>query len=661
MGDCTATPSVMEMEEDLFASVQQIMEALELKNNLTDDAKKLLANLGSQLIDMSGLDGGRDEDSEENDGLIEIEHRLDEIQNKVMNWEDDQSMIWDYGPEEAHEYLKAVEEARKLTEILENKSTKTNSSTSDSDLLMRAHDILEKAMSRLEEEFRHLLVQNRLSFKPDRMSFRSTEDDTLDANSVISSGDDSIEDVVHRDSTGRASEDYTVELIHQNVISDLKNIANVMFDSNYGSECSRVFVGVQRDALDDCLSILEVEKLSIEDVLKMEWSTLNSKIGWWMRAAKLFVRFYLASEKLLTDQIFADLGPAGPACFVESSKPAVMQILSFCMAITIGPHQPEKLIRILDMYEVLDDLAPDIASLYSDGAGSSVGAECRDILKRLGDCARATFLEFENAVRCNVSVNPFAGGGVHPLTRYVMNYVKTLTDYSKTLDEVLKDQDSEDCVSTRPESSSPLSEDESTSGGPSSSPMAKNIQSLISILEINLDGKSSLYKDESLQHFFLMNNVHYMAEKVKHSGMRMVLGDEWIRKHNWKFQQHAMTYERATWSSILGLLKDEGIQNPGSNSISKSILKERLRSFYLRFEEVYRSQTGWSIRDGQLRDDVRISMSLKVIQAYRAFVGRHVNHINEKHIKYTADDLEDRLLDLFEGSPKSLHGGGYKR
>ncbi|KAL6498585.1 hypothetical protein OROHE_026526 [Orobanche hederae] len=659
MGDCTATPSVMEMEEDIIASVQQIMEALELKSNLTDDAKKLLANLGSQLIDLSGLDGGRDEDPEENDGLIEIEHRLDEIRNKVMNWEEDQSMIWDYGPEEAHEYLKAVEEARKLTEILENKSTKSNRSTSDSDLLMRAHDVLQKAMSRLEEEFRHLLVKNRQSFEPDRMSFRSIEDDTLDANSVISSGDDSIEDVVHRDSTGRASENYAVEFIHQNVISDLKNIANAMFDSNYGSECSQVFVNVQKDALDDCLSILEV-KLSIEDVLKMEWSVLNSKIRWWMHAVKLFVRFYLAGEKLLTDQIFADLGPAGPACFAESSKAAVLQLLNFCEAIAIGPHQPEKLIRILDMYEVLEDLVPDIASLYSNGAGSSVVAECRDILKRLGDCARATFLEFENAVRCNVSVNPFTGGGVHPLTRYVMNYVKTLTDYSKTLDEVLKDQDSEDSVSALPDSSSLLSEDESTSGGPSSSPMARNFQSLISILEINLDGKSSLYKDESLQHFFLMNNVHYMADKVKNSGMRMVLGDEWIRKHNWKFQQHAMNYERATWSSILGLLKDEGIQNPGSNSISKSILKERLRSFYLGFEEVYRSQTGWSIRDGQLRDDVRISMSLKVIQAYRAFVGRHVNHISEKHIKYTADDLEDRLLDLFEGSPKSLHGG-YKR
>ncbi|KAF3638456.1 hypothetical protein FXO38_15236 [Capsicum annuum] len=151
-----------------------------------------------------------------------------------------------------------------------------------------------------------------------------------------------------------------------------------------------------------------------------------------------------------------------------------------------------------------------------------------------------------------------------------------------------------------------------------------------------------------------------MAEKVKNSNLRTILGDGWIRKHNWKFQHHAMSYERTTWSSILSLLRDEGLQNPGSNSISRTLLKERLYNFYLAFEDVYKSQTGWSIPDSQLREDLRISTSLKVIQAYRTFVGRHTNHISDKHIKYTADDLENFLLDLFEGSPRSLHGSHRK-
>lgn len=651
MGDCSATEEVMmEVEEDLIASAQKIMRALESDMKLSDDARNILANLGSQLSSLAMASESRDAVSEdEEEGIDEIEQQLDRIQEKVMSWENNQStMIWDCSSEEAYDYMKAVDETRRLVEVLESRS-----GSEDGVSLRRAHDVLQTAMARLEEEFRHLLVQNRQPFEPEHMSFRSTEDDLIEAGSVISSGDDSLEDV--RESMGRTSEEYAVELVNQDVVHDLKSISGLMFDSGYERECCQVFVNVQKDALDDCLFSLEVEKLSIEDVLKMEWNALNSKIRRWIRVMKVFVRVSLGSEKLLADQI---LGELGSACFAESSKSAMLQLLNFSEAITIGPHQPEKLIRILDMYEVLDDLMPDITALYPDEAGSSVRTECQDVLERLGECAKTTFVEFEHAVASNVSSNAFPGGGVHPLTRYVMNYFKALMDYRRTLDVVLKGRDQEDDPAPTSPDASPSGEDEEdgSSGSSSASAMAVHSKSLISILEANLDGKAKLYKEESLQRLFLMNNIHYMAEKVKGSDLRTVLGDGWIRKHNWKFQQHAMNYERATWSSILALLRDEGYQNPGS---SRS-LKERLQSFYLSFEEVYKSQTGWSIPDAQLRDDLRISTSLKVIQAYRTYVGRHSNHISEKHIKYSADDLEDYLLDLFEGSQKSLHGSHRK-
>lgn len=663
-------------EEELIAAVQHIMRALKSNMNFSDSTREILANLGSQLMNIARVGEIRDEKLEEeaeeeekveDEGVNEIEKQLDRIHDKVMNWENDQStMIWDCSIEEASDYIKAVDEARRLVETLENRSSSISSE--DAVSLRRAHDILQTAMARLEEEFKHLLIQNRQPFEPEHMSFRSTEDDFIEAGSVMSSGEyDSFAEVVQKDSMGRTSVDYVVELVNQDAVQDLKSIAGLMFDSGYGRECSQVFVNVQKDALDDCLFLLEVEKLSIEDVLKMEWNVLNSKIRKWIRAMKMFVRVYLASEKLLTDQIFGELGSVGSVCFAESSKSGMLQLLNFGEAIAIGPHQPEKLMRILDMYEVLEDLIPDLMALYSDETGSCVRTECLDVLQRLGECAKATFLEFENAVATNVSNNAFPGGGVHPLTKYVMNYLKLLMDYSRTLDNVLRDQDQDQdrdrdyldsgSVSVSPDSS-PVSEEENDSGSGSSckSAMGVRFRSLISILESNLDGKSKLYKEEPLQHLFLMNNIHYMAEKVKGSDLRKVFGNDWIKKHNWKFQQNAMSYERATWSSILALLRDDSFQNPGSNSISSRALKERLQSFYLSFEDVYKNQTGWSIPDPQLRDDLRISTSLKVIQAYRTWVGRHTNHISEKHIKYNADDLEDYLMDLFEGSQKSLHG-----
>nr|XP_043606092.1 exocyst complex component EXO70E2 [Erigeron canadensis] len=660
MGSCNPNPMMEVLEEEkLIDAARLIMRELGLKNkNLSSEARKILGDLGTCLSSFitntieNNQDGKLEEDGSE---LSDIKNRLDSIFEKVMSWENGQSMIWDSGPDEAREYLKGVDEVRKLVEKLE--SFNPSKESEEYELLRKASDVLQISMAKIEEEFKHMLVHNRQNFEPERLSFRSNDDDGFEDSSRFSFGDDSFDDSIQRDSVSRGAEVYVMDLINPNVILDLKNIASLMFDSNYGKECSQAFISVRKDALDDCLFILEVEKTSIEDVVKMEWATLNSKIRRWTKALRVFVRIYLASEKSLCEQIFGERESVSSFCLSESSKASILQLLNFAEAISVGPHQPEKLLRILDMYEVLADLTPDIESFYPDDNGLYIRTEFQDVLIRVGDCVTSTFLEFKNAVGSNVSNAAFPGGGIHHLTRYVMNYIRTLIDYSHSLNILLKDpSEGDDQDSSSSPDVSPAIEDDSTNERSSLSPMGLHFRSLMALLESNLEEKSRLYREDALGHLFLMNNIHYMAEKVKGSELRNVLGDNWIRKRNWKFQQHAMGYERSTWSSILSLLRDEGLHHSGnSGSISKTLLKERLQGFYTSFEEIYKSQTGWSIPNAQLCEDLRISMSLKVIQAYRTFVGRHANNISEKYIRYSADDLENYLLDLFEGSPRPLH------
>ncbi|KAM0058273.1 putative exocyst complex component Exo70, cullin repeat-like-containing domain superfamily [Helianthus debilis subsp. tardiflorus] len=656
MSVCNPMMEVVE-EEKLIAAARLILRELESNKKLSNEAVRILEDLGARLAAMAKIDESKDDEEDGNEELSDMKGRIDSIYDKVMTLEVGQSMIWDSGTDEAKEYLKAVDEVRRLIERLEGLNPSKNSE--EHELLRKANDVLQTSMARIEEEFKHMLVHNRQNLERERFSFRSTEDEGLDDSSRFSFGDDSVDDSIQRDSISRGSEVYIMDLVNPNVIPDLKNIANLMFDANYNKECSQAFISVRKDALDDCLYILEVEKTSIEDVLKMEWAALNNKIRRWTKALKVFVRIYLASEKFLCEQIFCQSESIASFCFAESSKASILQLLNFAEAIAVGTHQPEKLLRILDMYEVLVDLTPDIESFYPDENGSYLRAEFQDVLTRVGDCVTATFLDFKNAVGSNVSNAAFPGGGIHHLTRYVMNYIRTLIEYSYSLNTLLKDHgedQGQDQGSSSSPDTSPAFEDDSVNENSCLSPMGLHFRSLMSILESNLEEKSRLYKEEALGHLFMMNNIHYMAEKVKGSELRTLLGDNWIRKHNWKFQQHAMSYERSTWSSILNLLRDEGLYHSGnSGSISKTLLKDRLQGFYTAFEEIYKSQTGWSIPNNQLCEDLRISMSLKVIQAYRTFVGRHANNISEKYIKYSADDLENYLLDLFEGSPRSLH------
>ncbi|KNA18529.1 hypothetical protein SOVF_069960 [Spinacia oleracea] len=641
-------------EDDLITAAQHIVAVLGTRKALSQDERRILVDLRTRLTAIAMIDEPMTDDESPTMGVSETEEYLNIVSEKIMSLVSDETMIWDLGQEDASEYLKAVDEARILTEKLEGLCM--NKDNEEVELLRKAHDVLQTAMARLEEEFGHIIVQHSQPFEPGHKSFRSSERGDV-VGSPVSLEDDPLEDSLQRESVGKNLEDFIVDLVQPDVIPDLKCIANLMFISNYDRECSQAYVNARKHALSRCLFVLEVEPLSIDDVLKMEWADLDSQIKRWVWALKTFVRGYLASEKRLCDDVFGEFGSLSSLCFTDSSRGSVMQLLSFGDAVAVAPRQPEKLFRILDMYEVLFELHPDINSLYADD--QAVRDEFCEVLRRLGDAVRATFLEFKNAIATNASVNPFAGGGTHHLTRYVMNYLRLLTDYRDTLNQILEEAETE-------ESFSPLANNNSVSFGEevnqfdgttcySTTPMAIHFRSLTSALIANIDEKSKLYKDTALQHFFLMNNIHYMAEKVKNSELSDIFGDNWIKKHNGKVQQQAMNYERATWSSVLSLLKDDGNQNSGSNSSIKSFLKERLKSFYAAFEEVYRNQTGWLVKDSQLQEELRISTSLQVIRAYRSFVGRHSNEISEKYIKYTADDLENYIIDLFSGSQRSLN------
>ncbi len=60
-------------------------------------------------------------------------------------------------------------------------------------------------------------------------------------------------------------------------------------------------------------------------------------------------------------------------------------------------------------------------------------AEIRDaselLLKHLAQATKDTFNDFANAVEKDAMKTPVADGTVHPLTSYVVNYIKFMVEY----------------------------------------------------------------------------------------------------------------------------------------------------------------------------------------------------------------------------------------
>jgi exocyst complex protein 7 len=722
MGDPDMVIPGLEGEGNLIAAAKQTMMALRSAKDLTDDEMEILGDLHTQLTTTITI--GERKADEKN----KIEKRLNVIQEEIMSWERYWPMIWDSHLDQATAYLNAAGEVRELNERLE---TLCRNDDSKKKMLQRAQKVLQLAMKRLEVVFKHMLVENRQPFEPNHASFFSSAADRV---SKISPGDYLVENSDDECIFNRNSEEFIIDLVQYDAISELRRIANLMFISGYGDECSLAYISLRRDAWNEYLFNLEKEKPRIEDVLFSKWDSFKSELDSiksknkrWIQNMKIFVRVYLASEKWLSGQIFGELRTVN---LVSLPGDLILLLLKyFGKDTSIHPLNPEKLFHNLDIYEILAGLHPNIDSLYSDKDISRVRVNSDEVLRGLADSVRRTLHEFQNYIVTYMTRDSFANipsEGIHPLTKYVLKYISTLADYSETLNFLLKDYDGEDpmlaspCKSSDVEeesggtcdfspiahsfrsnasilkwlySGSPMSsamqeesisgdtsnfspialqlgsdasflkwlsncfllssatEEESINGGTCDiSPVALYFRVVASILEYELYNRAKSFKDASLQHIFLMNNIHYVAEKVKNSKLQFILGEEWRREHTKKFQQLVLNYERITWNPIHNILNDEGSD---SNFVSKALLRERLRSFYLAFEEVCRTQTTCSIPDTQLREDLRNSAPLKVIHAYKKFVELHANHvssklISSKLIKYS--NLQNRLLHLFEGS-----------
>ncbi|CAL0325292.1 unnamed protein product [Lupinus luteus] len=647
-------------EDRVLATAQQIVNSLNTAQEVREDMLLIFSNFDNRLSGISDLIKGEGSNNNNDDDGDDDEDDLERFQaaeKVILGWDASLSSepsrhfnsLFD-SQIHVFEYFTALDE---IIFFMEQFSVSPPPSV-DKTMVERAENAVQLAMSRLEDELRHMLIRNTVplnaeslqySIKRVSLSFASHIDENLEG--FGDSGSDRGFDRFHSRGASLDYDDVVVDLVNMDAISGLREIVGRMLRSGYERECLQVYSSVRRDALDECLVILGVERLSIEEVQRIEWQSLDEKMKNWVQAVKIVVGVLLCGEKRLCDSVFGDLDEnyeMKDVCFYETAKGCVMQLLNFGEAVSICKRSPEKLFRILDMYEALRDALPDLESLVSD---EFVIGEVRGVLTGLGEAAKGTFAEFENCIRNETSKKPVITGDVHPLPRYVMNYLKLLVDYGEHLDLLLEITD-EDLYHLQNDFGGDGSQFESMS------PLGCRVLLLMSELESNLVEKSKLYVDNAMQQVFLMNNLHYLVRKVKDSDLGKVLGDDWIRKRRGQIRQYATGYLRASWSKALFCLKDDGI---GGSSISaaKVTLKEKFKNFNACFEEIYKNQTAWKVPDEQLREELRISISQKVIPAYRSFHGRFSSQLDGRHagryIRYTPDDLENYLVDLFEGNP----------
>ncbi|KAK4392846.1 Exocyst complex component EXO70B1 [Sesamum angolense] len=613
---------------------------------LPPDLNKLSQDIDQFLSSLSNLSEGGE--STPPDLPIFVEQFMVLVEAKIEEYDSgDIPVKWDrLTVGESASYLEAVNRVSSVSKALAKFSSQHKYASSINDF----GRILQRAMSYVEEEFKLLLEDHKIHDSSD------PSHKTNDSKHNQSSNQESDENPHHESSS--PEEETNISGYSEEILSDLIRLSKAMITGGYEAECCQVYYVVRRNALEENLNKLGFEKHSIDDVHKMSWETLERETESWIKTFKKIANLHFSSERKLSEAVFSDYPSISQNLLGSLSHGVTLQFLNFAEGIALTKRSGEKLFKFLDIYETLRDTLPVIDNLFPEEWAAELKNEASIIRSHLGEAMISIFNELENSIKADSGKTQVPGGAVHPLTKYIMNYLEYACEYKGTLEQVFREHQKIERADSNPGSEYDYN---SQTQNPSNekvvarqSPFQAQIIKTMELQDANVEGKSKLYKDPSLSSIFMMNNGRYTLKKIKGSAdLNSLMGETWYRKKSSDLRQYHKGYQRETWGKLLNCLHPEGLTVKGK--VMKPVLKERFKSFNAMFDEIHKTQSNWVVGDEQLQSELRVSISNMVIPAYRSFLGRYGQTFTpgrqtEKYVKFQPEDIETYIDDLFDGN-----------
>ncbi|KAI3470706.1 hypothetical protein Pfo_027369 [Paulownia fortunei] len=531
------------------------------------------------------------------------------------------TLLFQENRNEAKEFVKCVEDLRSAMHFL-------IAQRSCSKQLVLANKLMKIAMLRLEKEFYHILSANRECLNPESVSSGSSQ---LSRSLSLGNSDEEEDD----DHVGSDS-DIQMSKVERSM-SDLKLIAESMISSGYSAECGKLYRITRKSIVDEELYRLGIRSYTPSQINGMDYEALEHQVKKWIDTAKVAVSTLFRGERLLCDHVFAVSETIKQTCIAHTTMEGAINLFRFPEIVANSKRSHDKIFFLMNLFEAISDLWPEIESIFSYESLSPIKLQALSSMHKLSDSAQIILSEFVSSIQKNSSKTPIPGGGIHPLTCSVMNYVSLLADNSGILSDILADEPENEAQSPFPESY--FDSPSATSG------VASRLAWIILVLLCKIDSKAELYKDIGLSYLFLANNLQFVVEKVSTSALKFLLGQDWLSKLQKKVKLYAANYESVAWAKVLSSL-------PAENEESPQTIKEHFRQFNSAFEAAYKKQSSWVVPDSKLRDEIKLSIARKLVPAYRDFYDTHLATLTgeqnlEVLVRFSPDNLGNYLSDLF--------------
>lgn len=390
-----------------------------------------------------------------------------------------------------------------------------------------------------------------------------------------------------------------------------------------------------------------------EEIDEMEWESLETSISLWIQHFELAVRTVFVSEKNLCNQVLGNImdGMIWQECFVKIADKIMAVFFRFGEGVARSNKEPQKLFKLLDMFNSLENLKTEFSDIFEGEAGADICSRFRELEKLLIHASTKVYWEFGLQIEGNQDGLPTSqDGSVPKLVRYAINYLKYLTtdNYSAPMAQVLRtEQIWKAGILSIPETDENLLKDA--------------VSNVMEALHRNVESKRSGYKDKVLYHIFTMNTYWYIYMRTRNTELWKLLGEGYMRK-NYKVvaEEAAYLYEKQAWGGLVKLLDKEdiaGLDNEGIGPAAQS----KIEAFLKGFEEIAQRHTSrYSIPEPDLREQIKEATVKLIVPVYSEFLDEFSSVLAVKSFS-SPEAIEGLLGQVFSGNGRNSSMGSRRR
>ncbi|CAA2968390.1 exocyst complex component EXO70A1-like [Olea europaea subsp. europaea] len=435
-------------------------------------------------------------------------------------------------------------------------------------------------------------------------------------------------------------------------IEVLRRISETLAANDCLDICIDIFVRVRYRRAAKALMRLSPDYLKTytpEEIDEMEWESLEMAIALWIQHFELAVKVVFVSEKDLCNQVLGNImeGMVWPECFVKIADKIMAVFFRFGEGVARSNKEPQKLFKLLDMFDSLEKLKPEFSEIFEGEAGADICSRFRELKKLLVHSSTKVFWEFGLQIESNQDGLPQPpDGSVPKLVRYSINYLKNLAmdSYTAPMAQVLRtDQLWKAGILSTSESDENLLKDA--------------ISNVMEAIQRNIETKKSLYKDKVLPHIYAMNTYWYIYMRTRNTELGKLLGEQYMKKrYRQVAEESANLYQKQAWGTLVRLLDTEEINRANKDGVG-ALIRGKMDAFMVGFDEMcQRHRSSYSIiSDADLREQMKDASIGLVLPAYTEFIRNYSSFLDVKS-NMSPELLEDFLSQIFEGGDQVADG-----